>query len=140
MILRPIVRALTVPVLGLALSTIPAHPLVAEGEAAPTHKTVNINQASAADLAHLPRVGAKLADRIVAQRAQQGSFKRVEDLMAVKGVGEKLFTSLKPYLSVSGTTTLTEKVSSGSGSRAGAKSRSKSSSSRGASKSRTATK
>lgn len=80
-------------------------------------KTVNINQASATELARLPRVGAKLAGRIVTHRSQQGPFKRAEDLMAVKGVGEKMFASLKPYLAVSGSTTLTEKVSSAKGSR-----------------------
>lgn len=115
MTLRPVVRALTVPVLGLALSTIAAHPVVAEGD---THATVNINQATAAELQHLPRVGAKLAERIIQQRTQHGPFKRVEDLMEVKGVGEKMFASLRPYVTVSGPTTLATKVSS-AGSRGG---------------------
>ena len=117
MTLRPIVRALIVPVLGLSLSGIPAHPAVAEGDA---HPTVNVNQASASEIARLPRGGAKLADRIVSHRSEHGPFKRVEDLMEVKGVGEKMFNSLKPYLSVSGATTLAEKVSS-KGSRGGGK-------------------
>ena len=112
MALRPIVRALVVPVLGLSLSGLASHPAVAEGDVAAPHKTVNINQAASADLAHLPRVGTKLADRIVAHRAQHGPFRRIEDLMEVKGVGEKFFTTLKPYLTVSGPTTLAEKVSS----------------------------
>ena len=112
MTLRPIVRALVVPVLGLSLSGLASHPAVAEGDVAAPHKTVNINQAASADLAHLPRVGTKLADRIVAHRAQHGPFRRIEDLMEVKGVGEKFFTTLKPYLTVSGPTTLAEKVSS----------------------------
>lgn len=112
MALRPIVRALVVPVLGLSLSGLAAHPAVAEGEAASPHKVVNINQATPDELARLPRVGAKLADRIVAHRSQHGAFKRPEDLMQVKGVGEKFFTALKPYLAVSGPTTLAEKVSS----------------------------
>lgn len=80
-------------------------------------KTVNINQATADELARLPRVGSKLAGRIVTHRSQHGPFKRAEDLMAVKGVGEKKFASLKPYLAVSGSTTLTEKVSLAKGSR-----------------------
>jgi len=114
MTLRPIVRALVVPVLGLSLSVIAAHPALAEGEgAAPAaHKVVNINQASADELARLPRVGPKLAGRIVEHRSQHGAFKRPEDLMQVKGVGEKFFTTLKPYIAVSGATTLAEKVSS----------------------------
>lgn len=113
MTLRPIVRALTIPVLGLALSAISAHPAVAEGDASPSHRAVNINQATSAELAHLPRVGTKLADRIVAHRTQHGPFKRAEDLMEVKGVGDKMFATLKPYLTVAGPTTLAEKVSSG---------------------------
>jgi competence protein ComEA len=72
--------------------------------------TVNINTGSAAEIGRLPRVGAKLADRIVTHRTQHGPFKRVEDLMEVKGVGEKMFVSLKPYLSVAGQTTLAAKV------------------------------
>ena len=112
MTLRPIVRALVVPVLGLSLSGLASHPAVAEGDVASPHKTVNINQAASAELARLPRVGTKLADRIVAHRAQHGPFRRVEDLMEVKGVGEKFFTTLKPYLSTTGPTTLAEKVSS----------------------------
>jgi competence protein ComEA len=112
MVLRPIVRALVVPVLGLSLSGLASHPAVAEGEAPASHKTVNLNQATSAELARLPRVGTKLADRIVAHRSEHGPFRRVEDLMQVKGVGEKFFTALKPYLAVSGPTTLAEKVSS----------------------------
>ncbi len=112
MALRPIVRALVVPVLGLSLSGLASHPAVAEGDAAAPHKTVNLNQATSAELVRLPRVGLKLADRIVAHRTEHGPFRRIEDLMEVKGVGEKFFTALKPYLAVSGPTTLAEKVSS----------------------------
>lgn len=79
---------------------------------APAKKTVNVNTASADELARLPRVGPSLAGKIVAHRDQHGPFKRAEDLMEVKGIGEKMFTSLKPYVSVSGPTTLTEKLSS----------------------------
>ena len=115
MTLKPVARSFALlSVLSLAsgfLST-PA-PAEAEGN----RKTVNINQASADELSRLPRVGAKLAGRIVTHRTQHGQFKRAEDLMAVKGVGEKMFASLKPYLSVSGPTTLTEKVASAKGSR-----------------------
>jgi competence protein ComEA len=78
---------------------------------APAKKTVNVNTASADELARLPRVGPSLAGKIVAHRQQHGPFKRVEDLMEVKGIGEKMFTVLKPYVSVSGPTTLTEKLS-----------------------------
>ena len=74
-------------------------------------KKVNINTASPVELAYLPRIGARVAERIV-ERRKEKPFARPEELMEVKGIGEKLFTSLKPYLATSGATTLSEKVSS----------------------------
>jgi competence protein ComEA len=81
-------------------------------------KKVNINQATAEQLANLPRVGAKAAQRVVDFRKAKGPFARTEDLMEVKGFGEKRFEQLRPYLTVSGATTLDQKVSS-AGSRGG---------------------
>jgi len=75
-------------------------------------RKININQASSAQLALLPRVGDKAADRIVEYRKAHGSFGQAEELMEVKGIGEKLFLQLKPYISLSGPTTLAAKVSS----------------------------
>ena len=77
-----------------------------------TGKKININQASSSQLTNLPRVGSKLADRIVDYRKAHGQFGQPEELMEVKGVGEKLFKELKPYIAVSGPTTLAAKVSS----------------------------
>ncbi|HYK40909.1 MAG TPA: helix-hairpin-helix domain-containing protein [Thermoanaerobaculia bacterium] len=81
-------------------------------------KKVNINQASATQIAYLPRIGAKAADRIVEYRKAHGSFGKAEELMEVKGVGERRYADLKPYIALSGPTTLTAKVrSTGSGAR-----------------------
>lgn len=73
---------------------------------------VNVNMATAEQIAFLPRVGLKLAQRVVEYRKTNGNFKKVEDLMEVKGVGEKLFVTLKPHLTVSGDSTLTRKIKS----------------------------
>jgi competence protein ComEA len=81
----------------------------AEKAAPARNHKVNINTASASELAYLPRLGAKVAERIVAHRKEK-PFARPEDLMEVKGIGEKLFLTLKPYVSVSGPTTLDAKV------------------------------
>jgi competence protein ComEA len=89
-------------------------------------KKVNINQASAAQLAYLPRVGAKAAERIVEYRKAHGTFAQAEELMEVKGVGEKLFAELKPYVTLTGPTTLTAKVRSSGSSRAARASKSSS--------------
>lgn len=85
---------------------------------APKRGVVNINSAEAAQLALLPRVGPSVAARIVEFRKKNGPFKSAEDLMLVRGIGERTFALLKPYVTTSGQTTLTEKVSV---SRAGAK-------------------
>jgi competence ComEA-like helix-hairpin-helix protein len=74
---------------------------------------VNINQASAEQISYLPRIGEKVAARVVEYRKTHGQFARAEDLMEVKGIGEKLFLTLKPYVAVSGPTTLAAKVRSG---------------------------
>ena len=78
--------------------------------AAETKKVVNINSADASELALLPRVGPSVADRIIDYRKENGPFKKPEDLMLVQGIGEKTFQLLKPYLAISGESTLNEKV------------------------------
>ena len=74
---------------------------------------VNINSADAAQLAYLPRVGVKAAQRIVDYRKEHGSFKKTSDLMQVKGFGEKSYERLAGYLAVDGKTTLAAKVHAG---------------------------
>ena len=54
-------------------------------------KRININTATVQQLSGLPRIGEKIALRIVNFRKQNGKFKRIEELMKVKGIGEKLF-------------------------------------------------
>lgn len=61
---------------------------------------VNINTASATDLEALPGIGAKTAARIVEYRQKNGPFKKIEELMNVRGVGEKNFLKLKPQITV----------------------------------------
>lgn len=61
---------------------------------------VNINTASAKELDALPGIGAKTAALIVEYRQKNGPFKKVEELMNVRGVGEKSFLKLKPQLTV----------------------------------------
>ncbi|MBU4426598.1 MAG: helix-hairpin-helix domain-containing protein [Desulfobacterales bacterium] len=52
---------------------------------------ININKASAAELAQLKRIGPKLSERIVEYREKHGPFERPEDIMQVKGIGPKTF-------------------------------------------------
>jgi competence protein ComEA len=62
---------------------------------------VNLNTATEAQIASLPGVGPKAAQRIVEYRQKNGGFKKIEELMNVKGIGEKSFLKLKPLIIVS---------------------------------------
>ncbi|HXK10243.1 MAG TPA: helix-hairpin-helix domain-containing protein [Vicinamibacteria bacterium] len=72
---------------------------LAAGKPAPTAK-VNLNTASVEQLTTLPGVGPKLAARIVEYR-QKSSFHSAQELMNVKGIGEKNFVKIQPWLVVS---------------------------------------
>lgn len=72
---------------------------------------VNLNQADEATLELLPGVGESTAQKIVAAR-QKRPFKRIEEITRVKGIGKKKLARMKPYLSVSGPSTLVEEDSS----------------------------
>jgi competence protein ComEA len=61
---------------------------------------VNINTATVAQLEALPGVGAKTAQLIVEHRQKVGGFKKVEELMNIKGIGEKAFLKLKPMITL----------------------------------------
>lgn len=87
----------------LFASALPAFAAEAKGK-------VNVNTADASQLALLPRVGPSLAKKILDFRKQNGPFKSTDDLMLVRGMGEKTYQLVKPYVAVSGETTLKEKV------------------------------
>jgi competence protein ComEA len=92
----------------VSLCAVSAPPALAQTSQAPSRAatmpaataTVNLNTATAADLEALPGIGAKTAARIVEYRQKNGPFKKVEDLMNIRGVGEKNFLKLKPQITV----------------------------------------
>jgi competence protein ComEA len=61
---------------------------------------LNLNTATSAQLESLPGVGKSMADRIIEYRQKNGGFKKAEDLMNVKGIGEKSFLKLKSMVTV----------------------------------------
>jgi competence protein ComEA len=63
---------------------------------------VNLNTANAAQLEALPGIGKAMAERIVEYRQKNGGFKKAEDLMNVRGIGEKNFLKLKALVTVGG--------------------------------------
>jgi competence protein ComEA len=67
-------------------------------ESLPYRFTVNINQASAAELAQLPDIGETMASRIIEAREKNGGFHSIDELRNVRGIGPKTFEQLRPYL------------------------------------------
>jgi comEA protein len=98
-------------VMGAMLVLLAVAAVVVAAEGGSSKGVVNINTASAQQLQLLPRVGPALASRIIEFRETNGPFKRVEELVAVRGIGEKSLEQLRPYVVTKGDTTLKEKIS-----------------------------
>ena len=71
---------------------------------------VNVNSATAEQLQLLPRIGPALAQRIVDFRDSNGPFHSTDELIAVRGIGERSLAQLAPFVSIDGNTTLEVKV------------------------------
>ena len=80
-------------VVSLFLAISPSLSDAAEGK-------ININTAPVEVLEQLDQVGLKTAERIVEYRKANGPFKAPEDLMKVKGIGEKIFQKNKERISI----------------------------------------
>ena len=100
-----IIRIMMVAIAAIALSA----PVLSAQTKAPTPTKaatatagapVNLNTATAEQLATIPGVGPKMAERIIDYRQKNGGFKKIEDLMNVSGVGEKSFLKMKPLITV----------------------------------------
>jgi len=83
--------------LGLALAPALAE---AQKEKAPAADKINLNEATFDQLQTLPGVGPALAERILEHRHEVGKFKRIEEILNIKGMGEKKFQKIKDRLVV----------------------------------------
>ncbi len=85
-------------VFGLVFSTFLSFQVQAASKAG--EKKININTASLVELQKLPRIGEKVAQRIIDFRKKNGRFRKVEEIMKVKGIGEKMFNKIKGLITV----------------------------------------
>ena len=94
----PVVLALSACL--LTAPTVSAQAPAVPSAAAASKATVNLNTATLDQLETLPGIGRKTAERILEQRQKSGGFKKIEELMNVKGIGEKSFLKIKPMVFV----------------------------------------
>lgn len=78
------------------LHTIPQNEQVIEQ----TTNVININQASKEELMLLDGVGETIAERIIAYRQEKGMFQDILEMQNVKGIGEKTYAEIAPYITI----------------------------------------
>ena len=62
---------------------------------------VDVNTATAEQLQLLPRIGPVVARRIVEYRSAVGPFRKLEELLNVKGIGRRTLEQLQPFITLS---------------------------------------
>jgi competence ComEA-like helix-hairpin-helix protein len=87
-----------------AAACVQTQPLLSEPAAAEESHWVggklDLNRAGVSELEQLPGIGAVLAGRILEYRSECGGFQKIEQLMDVKGIGEKIFGGLRDQVTV----------------------------------------
>ena len=61
---------------------------------------VDLNTATATELESLPGIGPRTSELIIEYRAKNKGFKKIEELMSVRGIGEKSFLKLRSLITV----------------------------------------
>ncbi|HXW17500.1 MAG TPA: helix-hairpin-helix domain-containing protein [Candidatus Acidoferrales bacterium] len=78
---------------GIAAATSPANKQ-------PPGQPIDLNTATIAQLEQLPGVGSGIAKAIVEFRVKSGPFRRVEDLLAIRGITKQRLEKIRPYVVV----------------------------------------
>jgi len=83
--------------LGLVLTPVT---VLAQKAKAPSTEKVNLNTATLEQLQTLPGIGPAMAKSIVEHRSKVGKFTKIEEIINIKGIGEKKFQKIKERLVV----------------------------------------
>ena len=71
------------------------------GKKIPPSTPLDLNRATAAQLAQVPGIGGVTAKAIVQFREKSGPFERMEDLLAIRGISTRKLEQIRPYVTVS---------------------------------------
>ena len=112
-LLDPITTVAPVKPASSASAPTPATPVVPEAREATTNANgsdasvvaaedprVELNTAKLEDLRRLPGIGPRRASAILELRAKLGGFRRLEDLMRVRGLGRGAMKRLRPLVTI----------------------------------------
>jgi competence protein ComEA len=83
--------------LGMVFSSVS---VMAQKSAPTATEKINLNSATADQLESLPGIGPAMAKSIIEHRTKVGKFTRIEEIMNIKGIGEKKFQKIKDRLTV----------------------------------------
>lgn len=83
----------------MALVCLAAELQAASPESSAVPQAIDINRATVEQLAELPYMGMKKAELIVARRNEK-AFTSVDELLEIKGIGEKTLAKLRPHVRV----------------------------------------
>ncbi len=84
--------------LGWAVLLVPA-----EQKKKPPAKPLDLNTATFEEFQQLPGIGPTTAKAILRFREKSGPFRRVEDLLAIRGITKRKLEKLRPYVTVTPT-------------------------------------
>jgi comEA protein len=59
---------------------------------------LDLNNASYAELIQIPGIGPSYAQRIIEYRYNNKGFRSIEELMNIKGIGQKSLDKIRPYI------------------------------------------
>lgn len=97
---RKVVLFTMLMALGNSFASLPAGAQSPKPAASARVELINLNTSTAAQLALLPGIGPKTAELIVQYRQKAGGFKKIEEIMNVRGIGEKSFLKIRSLISV----------------------------------------